>query len=147
MSYQEKRNIVNILSTLLISAVYFGYVVHTYADESMNSDQLLKFWATTLLVLIPVGIVAKIIIYIAFGIFNTIATREKIPVKDEMDKLIELKATRNAQCVFTFGFLLAMVTLALGMSVNMMFVVIICSGIASEISENMSQLYFYRKGI
>jgi len=147
MSFQEKRNIVNIISTLLISGIYFWYVFQSHPEASMSTDELLSFWATTLLILIPVTIVAKIIIHIVFSIMNTIGTNENEPRLDERDKLIELKTTRNANYIFAIGFVLAMGALAMDMSVNVMFIVIICSGILSEIFGNVSQLYYYRKGI
>lgn len=147
MSYQEKRNVVNIISTLLITAGYFWYVFESRPDQGLNTDELLSFWAKTLLILIPVSIVAKIAIHILFGITNTIATKENIPSADERDKLIELKSTRNAQYLFGMGFILAMAALAMDKSVNVMFVVLVCSGVLSEIFDNLSQLYFYRRGI
>lgn len=147
MSIQEKRNVVTIISDLVISGIYFWYVFHSHPEANMNTDELLKFWASTLLILIPVKIVGFIIIHIVFSILNTIATKEKEPIKDERDKLIELKSARNAQYVFGAGFMLAMGALTLGMSVSVMFIVIIGFGILSEILGPVSQLYFYRKGI
>ena len=97
MSHQEKRNIVNIVSSLLIASIYFSYVFQSYALEGMSTDELLRFWATTLLILIPITIVAKIIIYIIFSIANTIATRENEPPRDERDRLIELRSARGGR--------------------------------------------------
>ncbi len=148
MSIQEKRKIVNIISTLLITSIYFWYVLQSRPEKAMTTDELLSFWATSLLILIPVSIVAKIIIHILFGIANTIVTREFDSMNsDERDKLIELKATRNANYLFGAGFFLAMGTLAMDMSVTIMFMVLIVSGVLSEIMDNVSQLYYYRKGI
>lgn len=146
MFYQEKKSIVNIISTLLISGIYFWYVFQSHPEKGLNTDELLNFWARTLLWLIPVTIVAKIVIHILFGIFNTVASNE--PMKsDERDKLIELKSNRNAQMIFGLGFILAMLAIANGMSVNVMFITIISGGVVAEIYENISQLYFYKRGI
>ena len=147
MSFQEKRNIVNIFSSILISGIYWWYVFQTHHGENMSTDELLKFWSTSLLILIPVTIVAHIVIHIVFSITNTIATKEKEPVKDERDKLIELKSERISQYIFVLGFVLSMVALAMDKSVNVMFIVIIGSGIVSDVFGKLSQLYFYRKGI
>lgn len=147
MSYQERKNIVNILSTLLISGIYFWYVFQSHPEAGMSTGELLKFWAITILVLIPVTIVAKVVILIVFSIANTIATREMEDKLDERDKLIELKSTRIGQGMFTAAFFLAMAALAMDMSANAMFTILICGGIVSEISGNLAQLYFYRRGI
>lgn len=147
MSYQEKRSILNMISTLLISGIYFWYIFRGDPTAGMTSDELLYFWGKSILILIPVTIVAKIIIAIVFAVGNTVATREKIPSTDERDKLIELKSLRNSRYMFGLGFILAMVALSMNMSVNVMFVVIVLAGVVSEIVENASQLYFYRKGI
>ena len=147
MSYQERKSILNIITAILIPGVYFWYVFQSHHVDGMSTDALLKFWATTFLILIPVTIGAKIIIMIIFSIGNTIASRRSEDKLDERDKLIELKSSRVSSGMFIFGFMLAMLALALDMSVSTMFIVIICSGILSEIFGNVSQLYFYRKGI
>jgi uncharacterized membrane protein len=147
MSYHEKRSIVNIISTILITGSYFWYILQNEPTANMNTDELLKFWATSLLYLIPVSIVAKIVIHIVFAIFNAITTREDVPKKDERDKLIELKSVRNSNYMFGFGFMLAMIAIALNGSVTLMFAILIIGGMCSEIFDNATQLYFYRKGI
>lgn len=147
MSYQEKRSILNMISSVLISGIYFWYVFQGDPTAGMSSEELLYFWGKSILILIPVTIVAKIVIAIFFAIGNTVATREKIPNADERDKLIELKSLQNSRYMFALGFILAMVSLTMNMSVNVMFIVIVLAGVASEIIENASQLYFYRKGV
>lgn len=97
---------------------------------------------------IGVSIVARIIIYIIFHIINAIATREQdIPVEDERDKLIKLKALRNSHYVFSTGFVLSIVALAFGMPVFWIFVIFLISGLLSEIIDNGSQIYYYQKGV
>lgn len=146
MSYQEKRNIVNIISTLLITAIYFWYTFGSRPDIGMDTQQLLYFWAKSLLILIPVTIVAKIIIHIVFAIGNAIATRETNPITDERDKLIELKSARAEQIFFGIGFIGSLIALVAGASVTTMFICIVTGGVMAEISGNLSQLYFYRRG-
>jgi len=148
MSYQEKKNVVNIVSTLLITGGYFWYVTQSGPAPDLSTEELLKFWAKSMLILIPVSIVGKIIVHIVFSIGNAIATRDhKIPPTDERDKLIELKSNRNANWIFGAGFLIAMFALVMDASVTVMFVVLICGGVLSEVFDNASQLYFHRRGI
>jgi hypothetical protein len=150
MSYQERRSIVNLISTVLISAIYSAYMFQRYPEGSPYSPDVFRFWGAFFLILIPVAIVAKIVIYIVFIIINTIATRAEEPsvnMTDERDKLIELKATRNSLYVFGAGFLLAMASLVIDMPPSTMFIILICAGIVSEIVGDLSEFYFYRRGV
>lgn len=80
------------------------------------------------------SIVAQIIIYIVFHIINAIVTREQfIPIEDERDKLIKLKAIRNSHYAFTPGFVLSIIGLSLGMPIFWIFVIFVISGLFSEI--------------
>jgi len=147
MSYQERRTIVSLISTILITAFYFAYVFQKYPDASAYTADVFHFWGSTILILIPVSIVAKIIIYIVFSIINTVATNEQEPsFSDERDKLIELKSTRNSLYVFMVGFLLSMIPLVMSMPPAVMFIILIVAGILSEMAGDISQLYFYRRG-
>jgi hypothetical protein len=95
-----------------------------------------------------VSIAAKIIITIVFNIIYRITTNEVEPsFSDELDKLIELKATKISHYVFTLGFLLAMGSLVMDMPHSAMFIILILSGFVSEMVGVITQLYLYRKGV
>lgn len=148
MSYQEKKNIVSLISTLLIFGFYCLYVYQKYQEGSIDSTDTYRFWGTVILILIPVSIAAKIIITIVFNIIYRITTKEVEPsFADELDKLIELKATKNSHYVFTLGFLLAMGSLVMDMPHSAMFIILILSGFVSELVGTVTQLYLYRKGV
>lgn len=147
MSFQERRSIVNLVSTILITALYSAYMVQRFPEGDAYSPAVFHFWGAFFLILIPVSIVARIIIYIVFYIANTIATKQEEPsITDERDNLIELKATRYSLYVFGVGFLLAMGSLVIDMPPSAMFIILICSGLVSEIVSEVSQFYFYRRG-
>ncbi len=147
MSYQEKRSCVYLISTLLIMAFYYVYVFRMHPAESLNPATDFKFYGTTILLIMPAMIVVNIITHVVFNILNVIATREKIPsIEDELDKLVELRANRNAYATFMIGFMLAMATLALDMPPVVMFNALVASIFAASIMWSSSQLYFYRKG-
>lgn len=148
MSYQERRAIVSLISSVLITALYSAYMIQSYPEGNPYSAEVFRFWGSFFLILIPVSIVAKIIIYIVFSILNAIATREEEPsVTDERDKLIDLKSTRNSLYTFVFGFLLAMGSLVLEMPPSTMFLLFVASGVVSEVVSDISQFYFYRRGV
>jgi hypothetical protein len=148
MSYQEKKNIVSLLGTILVFGLYCLYVFQKYPVGSLDSTETFRYWGAFILVLIPVSIVAKIIITIVFNIIHRITTNEVEPsFSDELDKLIELKATKNSHYVFTLGFLLAMGSLVMEMPHSAMFIILISSGFLSEMAGVITQLYLYRKGV
>ncbi len=148
MSFQEKKNIVSLCSTTLIFALYSMYVFQRYQSEIFDSTDTFKFWGAAILILIPVAIVAKIIIHIVFSIIHTIATNEKEPsFADELDKLIELRATRISHYVFVLGFVASMGSLVMDMSPNVMFIILFFSGFVSEVVGIITQLYLYRRGV
>ncbi len=147
MSFQERRAIVALISTLLITGAYTVYMLQRYPQADAYSPEVFHFWGAFFLILIPVSIVAKVLIHIIFVIINTITTREEEPdITDERDKLIELRASRNSLYVFSVGFLLAMASLVMEMPPSTMFAVLIGSGVMSDVVSELSQFYFYRRG-
>ncbi len=148
MSYQERRAIVSLISTILITTAYSAYMLQRYPEADAYSKDIFSFWGTFIVILIPVSIAARIIIYIIFSIINTIATNENEPdFADERDKLIELKASRNSLYVFSIGFLIAMVAIVLERPPAVMFSILIGAGLLSDIISEFSQFYFYRRGV
>jgi hypothetical protein len=147
MSYHEKRAIVNMLSSVLVTASYSVYLYVRYlagGGEFINDP---RFWGQAFLIFIPVSIVANIIISIVFTIHYRITTREEEPsISDERDKLIELKGSRNALFAFSIGVVLSMVTLVLDMPIYVMFITIIYSGLLSSVIDEFTQFYLYRRG-
>jgi hypothetical protein len=147
MSYHEKRAIVNMFSSVLVTAIYSVYLYIRYlagGGEFINDP---RFWGKAFLIFIPVSIVANIIISIIFTIHYRITTKEEEPsFSDERDKLIELKGIRNALYVFSIGVVLAMVTLVLEMPIYVMFITIIYSGLLSSVIDEFTQFYLYRRG-
>jgi len=148
MSYQEKKQIVSLLGSLLVFVFYCLYVFEKFPQATLDTAATFSFWASVILILIPVSIVAKIMISIVFNIIYRIATKEKEPsFADELDKIIELKSTRNSHYVFVIGFLLAMVSLVMDMPPYMMFIIFIFSGLMSEVISVITQIYLYRRGV
>ena len=148
MSYQEKQNIVNIFSGLLVTVIYALMVYQRHLQGNFDLREDFRTWGIIFLIYIGISIVVRIIIQIIFHIINAIATREeKVPVEDERDQLVKLKATRNSYYAFSSGFVISVVGLALGMPVHWIFIAFVGFGLIAEILDNGSQIYYYRKGI
>ena len=148
MSYQERRALVSILSTIVISVVYFRFMFERMPDASAYSPEMFKYWGTVFVLLIPVTIVAKIIVTIVFSILNTIATREGEPAfQDECDRLIDLKSMRTGFVIFMIAIVLGIGSLALDMPPTVMFLCFFAGGIASDVASDVSQFLLYRRGV
>jgi hypothetical protein len=148
MSYQEKQNIVNIFTGVLLTVIYALLVYKRHQQGQFDLTEDFHTWGIVFLIFIGISVVVRIIIQIIFHIINAIATREeKVPVEDERDQLIKLKATRNSYYAFTSGFVLSVIGLALGMPVHWIFIAFVVSGLIAEILDNGSQIYYYRKGV
>lgn len=147
MSYHERRALVSLISTFLISAFFLVYVFPRYPVGNPYSADVFHFWGSAILILIPVSIVTRIVVDIVSSIGHAMATKEKASsFSDERDKSIRLRAIRNTFYVFTFGFTLAMGSLVIDMPPSVMFIVMIFSGFVSGIIGDISQLYSYRRG-
>lgn len=148
MSYQEKENIVNIFSAIAISTIYALIIYQKHVSGQFDLTEDYQKWGVIFLIFMGVSIIARIIIYIIFSIINTIATREEEkPIADERDKLIKLKASRNMYYTFSIGFMFSFVGLAFGMPVYGIFLFFVGSCLISEIIENLSQIYYNRRGV
>ena len=147
MSFQQRQTIVSLLTTLLLGAIFFGYVLSRYPTGNPYSVAVFHFWGVAVVILIPVSVVANIVISIVFSIAYSMATHEKADsFADERDRFIEARAFRITVYVFAFGFFLAMGSLVLDMPPSVMFIVLMGSGYVAELVGNLSQLYLYGKG-
>jgi len=123
-------------------------VLQRYHENIFSTEELFKFWAGAILLLMPVLIFTKLIINFIFIIVNRIVTNQVAPkFSDELDKLIDLRATVHFGWVFMLGYLLSMGALVIGMTPLIMFNILLCSAILGGIAIDVTQLYFYRKGI
>lgn len=148
MTYQEKKSIVSLGSTILIFVSFCWYMYPQYPQGGLESPETFRYWGSFVLILTLVSIIAHILISIIFNIVFRITTREKEPnFADELDKLIDLKANRNSFFVFIIGFLLAMGSLIIFQASQTMFIILIMSGFISDVTGSVSKLYHYRKGV
>jgi len=147
MPSQERQTIVSLLTTLLLAAIFFVYVLPRYPAGNPYSAAVFHFWGVAVVILIAVSIVANIAMSIVFSIVYSMATHEKAAsFTDERDKFIELRALRIALYVFTCGFFLAMGSLVIDLPPSVMFIVLMGSGFVAVMVGYISQLYLYRKG-
>ena len=71
---------------------------------------------------------------------------EEPSLSDERDQLIDLRANRISYAVFGVGFIISMVSLAVGMRPLVMFNLIIYALFGASIVGYITQLVLYRRG-
>ncbi len=148
MNSEDKKPIISLLGTISLFIAY--YFISGMSDfQSESTTEVLQFWSTALLIMIPVLIAGKIILFILFSILYAIFTGdENFDFKrDEFGRLIESRATRNFYNVFIVGFFASMGALALGYSPIVMFNILFFSMLAGGIVLDVSEMYYSRKGI
>jgi hypothetical protein len=165
MSYKIKRVIIALLTGVVLLAAYGFYAFGKVNSGAATLDDT-KFWATTILLVIGIGIVAMIVIQIIFHILLSIgvAICEQVKtgtcddkkvekaielemVQDEMDNLIELKATKIGYAVVGIGFVAALVSLVLEWPLAVMLNILFGSFVIGAMIEAFVQIHYYKKGI
>lgn len=165
MSYQEKRVLVSVLTGAALMTAYAVNALGKYY-AGLTAPEHIMLWAITMLQFIGIGIAAAIVIQIVFHILISvaIAAKESIRndkcgddhikkaialemVEDEMDKLIELKSMRIGFAVAGGGFMIGLITLALGYTPVLMLNLLFAAFSVGSLLEGLTQLYYYRKGV
>jgi hypothetical protein len=148
MTAQQKRPLVFLTIDLLTFSIYFFIVLNKYEEYTSTLGEL-PIWGISILILIPLMIVSRIILYIIYSVFNTLITKKKEEkfLIDELGEIIKLKASRNFSTTFMLGFVATMILLSIGVSIPSMFKMFFFSIFASFIVQNISEYYYTKKGI
>ncbi|TXN37296.1 hypothetical protein FVB32_03145 [Flagellimonas hymeniacidonis] len=148
MTTQEKRPIIFLVIDTITFLGYYAILLNVYNSKLTDMGEL-PFWGASILLLVPVMILSRIVLYLFYSILNSVITkkREEKFLTDEFGKLIKLRSTRNFNNTFMVCFLTTMGFLVLGISITTMFKLLFFSIFASFIVQNLSELYYTRKGI
>jgi Na+-transporting methylmalonyl-CoA/oxaloacetate decarboxylase gamma subunit len=163
MSYQEKRTLMSIITSVLLMV---SYSIYAFGKAGMEHINDLQFWAKTILVFIGIGIVVLIILQIVFHILMAIskAIRQKLSenevdeeeigrsmrvetTEDEMDKIIEMKSNKFGYTIMGLGFMAGLIAIAFGASAVAMLNILFFSTWTGSLIEALMQIRYYRKGI
>jgi Na+-transporting methylmalonyl-CoA/oxaloacetate decarboxylase gamma subunit len=163
MSYQEKRTLLSIITSVLLM---ISYSIYAFGKAGMEHINDLQFWAKTILIFIGIGIVALIVLQIVFHILMAIskAIRQKLKedkvdeeeigrsmrvetAEDEMDKMIEMKSNRFGYTIMGLGFMAGLISIAFGASAVAMLNILYFSTWTGSIIEALMQIRYYRRGI
>ena len=150
MTYRETNISVSLTSSLLVMVYYLVNWIQMYQEQGLNSAVIFRLWAIVIVATILLNIFGNILTSIVLSIIHAIKTQSnKEPrfIEDERDKLIELKGTKAAYIAFSIGVFLSMLTFAFGQPPLVMFSLIIFFSILAEITGDVLQLSFYRRGV
>jgi hypothetical protein len=136
-SFQEKSVWISLIAVSLIFGYYF---VRIFQMISKNQIDVVKNAVLFISVVIMV-VVTEIIFHII------VAVRTRPEAKDERDRIIELKATRNAYFILIAGVFLSFVCLAFSLQSFIIVHVIMFFFVLSEIAKFISQLFYYKRGV
>ena len=145
MFYQEKSIYVSLISTLLVFGYYLISVFQMVQADSLTSESVISLTITIIVLMIIVNIISHIV----FNIVNRMASKELEPgFTDELDKLIDLKATRNSHMLLMAAFMLTILGSSfIDISMLVMFILFFVYLMTSCIFGEISKLYLYRKGL
>jgi len=148
MTTQEKRPLVFLLIDVVTFSIYYTVILNYYESYAISMGEL-PFWSASILILIPIMIASRIILYVLYSIFNTVITKEKEEkfLIDELGEIIKLKASRNFSTTFMLGFVVTMILLVVGISIPLMFKMFFFSIFSAFIVQNISEYYYAKKGI
>jgi len=150
MTFQEKNIAASFVIFTLILGFYLTRVFQMIQNESFNLTNMIRLWATVIILGIVVTIIGTILTHIGSGIIQAIKTREEPvieDIQDERDRLIDLKGTKVAYIVYSIGVLLSMLTFAFGQPALEMFSLLILAGLVAQIVSDLSRLVLYRRGV
>ena len=151
MSIQVQKAVFNFVTTILLIGGYLFYVFGIQGDVNLSKVLDIQFWGIFILKLTVLMVVAKIILFILFAIFKKVKNRnmdeEDLEFMDERDKLIEMKSDRYSHWIAMIGFMVSMIPVSMGYSVQYMFITILIFGFVSALMSDVWKVYFYKKGI
>jgi hypothetical protein len=147
MQYQELRAVLFLITNGLVC---FGFIlVAAVSVASLRAFQDDRGrWAALLLIYFSVQIFVRFLVIVVFAIFRKKATGETtVYADDEMDKSIDLQATKAAFHAFMICLALALVTQVVGMPVRALFLGLGAGAIASGLVGDGCSIYYRRRGL
>jgi hypothetical protein len=161
MSYQQKRTLTSMVTSLLVFGAYCLYAFPRYGFEDS-----LQAWARTMLIFIGVAALANIVVQIVFHVLLSVgvsvreaiqdhdvdsdridaAIRQEI-VEDERDKLIALKSRQAGFFISGVGLFAGLVSLVLGATPVLMLNILYGGFFLGAVAEGVVNLVIHRRGV
>lgn len=150
MAYEHKNIYISLITTIIVFIFYSFYMYGKYLEGQFNGPDASSMVGISVFILIGASIVMTIIVHILFAIFVAIITQkepEKETIRDERDKLIDLKGLQIFVLIFSFGFVGSMGALAFGVASYLVFVSMIFSMFLANVFSDIAKLFYYHFGV
>lgn len=149
MSFGERDATTGLISMLLAAAMFYVSLSGQYAAGLFDGPDGLQVWARAVLWLILYSIGIAIAVAIGFAILYSILTGEKklSDLRDERDRMIEVRGMRIASVITSVGIFAAVLDLAWGGASAMRAFNIILIGCSfAEVVKDLFKIVCYRRG-
>lgn len=149
MTYEERNAWSAIIAGTLAYIVFGRPIWKRTIDGTYDAMPDFSMWAWDVIWLIGGGVVFSIIVVILFQIAYAIVTRTEKPqfLTDERDHMISRQGTLITLIVSSFGFMLAVVFLAMGWSALMALNTILASMAVAGFASELYRVAVYRFGL
>ncbi len=148
MAFEERNTWVYLLVSLAVMLIFGTRIYDATVMGAFDGPEGLQTWARRVLTYIPMAIVMVIVTVILANIVYGIFTGgDDLTMKeDERDRHIGLRGMRVTQAVFSTGWIIAVVLLALGYSALQTLNLMLLAAWFSDVAGNLVKLFFYRRG-
>ena len=166
MGYKTKRVMATSLVGIILTIVYVVFALGAKAPVATD----ISAWAVVILKFIGIGIGAIIVLQIAFHIAYSIGISVKEGIKkgidgegledkevarlikatfveDEMDKVVETKASRFSSVCFGIGFIVALFVLANGLPILWALHIQLAAAMVGGLLEGVVSVFLYERGV
>ncbi len=148
MAFEERNTWTYLVISLIVMLIFGTRIYDATVAGLFDGPDGLRTWARTVLTYIPIAIVMVIIGVIMLNILYGIATGgDDLTMKeDERDRHIGLRGMRVTGAVFSTGWIIAVILLALGSSALQALNLMLIAAWFSDVAGNLVKLFFYRRG-
>lgn len=162
MSYTERRSLIGLILTLLITPLFYVFYIKTNVSADLNDSIDFVGWAWAFIWFFGILIVTRIILTIVqvivesivYGIKNHQKDNEFVEkelknrfIEDERYKIIDLRVTKHMGTILTIGFMLGMILIVGGMSPSILFYLMYVAFAVSGMTADLLAIFYERRGL
>ena len=147
MSYQEKKVLVSLFTTIAVVGVYVLLVADPYFSGRFEQPDGLMLLGRYILAMIGGVVVATIVGQILLAVVTQIGRRDESLIEDERDRLIEQKSMTVATGVIGTGIVVSIGALATGVKIADVLHMIVLGMVLGCFVSELVKLRLYRRGV
>ncbi len=148
MAFEERNTWTYLVISLIVMLIFGTRIYDATVMGLFDGPDGLQTWARRVLTYIPIAIVmviaGVILANIIYGIFT--GGDDLTMKEDERDRHIGLRGMRVTGAVFSTGWIIAVILLAIGYSALQALNLMLIAAWFSDVAGNLVKLFFYRRG-